>query len=638
MEMLFSNSGLPLAAMDALDWGVIAVYFLIIGFVAWWYGRGQKDTDDFFLAGRNAGWIVIGASIFTSNIGSEHIVGLAGSGASTGMAMAHWELHAWVLIMLAGLFVPFYYKSGVQTIPEFLEKRFSSRTRWLLSLVSLVAYIFTKVSVTVYAGAFVFKALLPEITLKISDSLTLDAFWIGAFTTVVLTGLYTVFGGMRAIMATATPQAVIILFGSFVITGIGLSKLGMGEGVTAGWDQLVSASKANADSFALWRPLSDPDFPWLGVLIASPIIGIWYWCTDQYIVQRTLAAKDLATARRGALFGGLLKVWPVLIFLIPGMIGWTLDKEFNRGASDPLLAAQYDGATSKTERIELTNNANARLQELNAQENESGQKGFYIPRKLDKNDEGNYAFIIDGDQVFPTLVLQLLPAGIRGLIVACLLSALMSSLASLFNSSAALFTVDVYEKLRPGQSEKHLLMMGRIATTVVVVAGMIWIPVMAQIADGGLYQYLQSVQGYLAPPITAVFLLGLFWPRMNSAGATWALAVGFALGMVKLTVQATCGAGEGKYSGNELLSAIGDFNFLYATGVLMLISVFVMIAVSLLTPPPAEEKTRGLTYGSIHHLAEDEIKNSWDLGNKVLTGLILLCVGAMYFYFSVWLK
>jgi transporter, SSS family len=566
--------------MSSLDWAVIGLYFVIIGMVAWWYGRDQKDTKDFFLAGRNAGWITIGASIFTSNIGSEHIVGLAGQGAATGMAMAHWELHAWVLIMLAGLFVPFYYKSGVETIPEFLERRFSARTRLILSGVSLVAYVFTKVSVTVYAGAIVFQALLPEINMTIGGA-HLDAFWIGAFATVIITGVYTVFGGMRAIMATATPQAVIILFGSFVITFIGLGKLG-------GWGELVSMCKANADQFALWRPLSDPNFPWLGVLIASPIIGIWYWCTDQYIVQRALSAKDLTTARRGALFGGLLKVWPVLIFLIPGMIGWALH-----------------------------------------------QKGIItLPPKMMG---GEVVSPIDGDRVFPTLVTALLPSGIRGLIVACLLAALMSSLASLFNSSASLFTVDIYEKLRPGQSPKHLLNVGRVATTVVVFLGIIWIPVMAKISGGGLYQYLQSVQGYLAPPITAVFLLGLFWKRVNSAGATWGLAGGFILGMIKLTLQSSFG--KGKIENPAFLAYIGDFNFLYATGVLMLASIVIMVVVSLMTAPPPPEKLKGLTYATIHEgQSAAEIKASWDFGNKLMAGLILLLVGGMYLYFSFWLK
>src|SRR5262245_2063284 len=308
--------------MSGLDWFVILLYFVAIGFIAWWYGRHQKDEVDYFLAGRNAGFLVIGSSIFASNIGSEHIVGLAGSGASTGMAMAHWELHAWVLILLAGLFVPFYFKSGVRTIPEFLERRFNSRARTILSVVSLVAYIFTKVSVTVYAGAIVFQALLPD-TFGSRD----NAFWVGAFTTVVVTGVYTIFGGMRAIMATEVPQAFIILLGSFIVTMVGLTQLGGGHGIGAGWGELVAAAKSNATQFALWRPLSDPEFPWAGILIASPIIGIWYWCTDQYIVQRTLSGRDLATARRGALVGGLFKVWPVLIFIIPGLIGWTLHQK-----------------------------------------------------------------------------------------------------------------------------------------------------------------------------------------------------------------------------------------------------------------------------------------------------------------------
>jgi len=565
--------------MSGLDWVVIVIYFGIIGFLAWWYGRNQHDSVDYFLAGRNAGFVAVGASIFTSNIGSEHIVGLAGQGTSTGMAMAHWELHAWVLILLAGFFVPFYYKAGVQTIPEFLERRFSASARSILSVVSLFAYVFTKVSVTVYAGAIVFQALLPD-TFGSPE----NAFWVGAFTTVILTGIYTVFGGMRAIMATATPQAVIILFGSLVITTLGLSKLADGGGVIAGWGELVSTVKVNSEQFALWRPLSDPDFPWLGVLIASPIVGIWYWCTDQYIVQRALSAKDLKTARRGALFGGLLKVWPVMIFLVPGLIGWALH-----------------------------------------------QKGLIaLPMHVVDGVE-----TINGDTVFPTLVSTLLPTGIRGLIVACLLAALMSSLASLFNSSASLFTVDVYEKLRPGKSESHLLKVGRIATAVVVILGILWIPVMKQVAGGGLYIYLQSVQGYLAPPITAVFLLGLFWKRLNATGAVWALAGGFVLGMSKLICQILFG--EGKIENPAWLAAIGDFNFLYATGILFLAASLLMIAGSFATPPPPAEKVNGLTYRSIRELHGDEIRESWDGWNKFLATTILVLVAGLYVYFSFWL-
>lgn len=560
--------------MTGLDWFVIFLYFCLIGFIAWWYGRNQRTSIDYFLAGRNAGFIAIGASIFTSNIGSEHIVGLAGQGASTGMAMAHWELHAWILILLSGLFVPFYYKAGVQTIPEFLEKRFNSSARTVLSVVSLVAYVFTKVSVTVYAGAIVFRALLPD-TFGSPE----NAFWVGAFTTVIITGIYTVFGGMRAIMATATPQAVIILFGAAFITFTGLAKLG-------GWGELISTVQTNADQFALWRPLSDPTFPWLGVLIASPIVGIWYWCTDQYIVQRALSAKDLATARRGALFGGVLKVWPVLIFLVPGLIGWALH-----------------------------------------------QKGLIqLPTVTE-----NGTTTIVGDTVFPTLVSTLLPTGIRGLIVACLLAALMSSLASLFNSSAALFTVDIYEKLRPGKPERHLVKVGRVATAGVVVLGILWIPVMEAVSGGGLYIYLQSVQGYLAPPITAVFLLGVFWKRLNATGAMWALVGGFVLGMLKLTCQILFGAGEGKWSEPAILAAIGDFNFLYASGVLFVAAAILMVVGSLTTAPPPAEQIDGLTYRSIHEKYGPEIRASWDLPNKLMAGTILVMVAGLYLYFSFWL-
>jgi solute:Na+ symporter, SSS family len=557
--------------MTCLDWTIIALYFGIIAGIAIWCSRRLKNTADYFLAGRNAGFFLIGASIFSSNIGSEHVVGLAGQGATTGLAMAHWELHAWVLFFLAYLFVPFYYKSGVFTIPEYLEKRFSPKARWILSIVSLVAYVFTKVSVTVYAGALVFEALLPN-TFGSPE----NAFWIGAFLTVILTGIYTIVGGMRAVMYTEAPQAVLMVVGSCFVSIIGLRMLG-------GWGELIEMAKPHAEQFALWRPLSDPGFPWLGVVIASPIIGIWYWCTDQYIVQRTLAAKNLKEARRGALVGGLFKVTPVLIFLIPGLIGWAL--------------------------------------------NEKGL--IHIPMKL----LADGTSVINGDMVFPTLVTQLLPSGLRGLIVACLLAALMSSLASLFNSSASLFTVDIYEKLRPGRTQEHYVWIGRIATAVTVGLGILWIPVMYKVSGGGLYQYLQNVQGFLAPPITAVFVLGLFWKRINSYGAVWGLGLGFVLGMTKLTIQTFFGAD--KIANPAWLAAVGDFSWLYASGVLFALSCLIVIVASFVTDPPPEEKTKGLTYDTVKD--DPEVKASWDTTNTILACVVIGLVACMYLYFSFWL-
>ncbi|MFH1999494.1 MAG: sodium:solute symporter [Planctomycetota bacterium] len=558
--------------LASLDWLVIGLYFCGIIVLVVWSSRKQATSTDYFLAGRNIAWFVVGASVFASNIGSEHIVGLSGNGASSGMGMAHWELHAWVLIMLGWIFVPFYYRSGVFTMPEFLERRFNAKARWILSIVSLVAYVFTKVSVTVYAGGMVFGALLPD-TFGSPE----NAFWIGALSTVILTGIYTVMGGLRAVVYTDAAQAFILIIGSVFITLFGLSKLG-------GWGELVEICRRNADGFALWRPNSDPDFPWLGILIASPIVGIWYWCTDQYIVQRTLAAKSLRHARRGAIWGAFLKVWPVLIFLLPGLIGYALH-----------------------------------------------QKGLItIPSRM-----VNGKSVLNGDQVFSVMVSTLLPVGLRGLVVGGLMAALMSSLSSLFNSCASLFTIDIYEKINPNASERMLVNVGRIATGVVVALGIVWIPVMPMISEGGLYQYLQSVQSYLAPPITAVFLLGLFSKRINAQGAVTGLVVGFILGMAKLTVQAMVGSGY--LTGPDWVVFVGNYNFLFASGWLLGISVAIVVTVSLMTPAPDLKKISGLTFATATEQDKAENRASWNRWDVISTVVILALVAGIYFYFSFWL-
>ena len=552
--------------LSSFDWTIICIYFLILLGIVLSASRRQKTTTDYFLAGRNVGFFAIGASIFASNIGSEHIVGLAGQGASTGLAMAHYELHAWIVVLLAWVFVPFYYQSKVFTMPEFLEKRFGKEPRWILSIVSLTAYVLTKVSVTVYAGALVFQTLLPD-----TFGSPQNAFWVGAITTVTLTGLYTVAGGLRAVLYTDLLQTIILLIGSTAITYFGLIELG-------GFNELRVFASENVAQYALWRPLSDPDFPWLGILIASPIVGIWYWCTDQYIVQRTLAAKDLKTARRGALLGAFFKVWPVLIFLVPGLIGAALNA-----------------------------------------------KGI-LEISIDTNGK------IIGDQVFPTMVATLLPEGLRGLVVAGIIAALMSSLSSLFNSTATLFTLDIYKKIKPKVSEQKLVLIGRMATLVVVVFGLLWIPIMPMISKGGLYQYLQSVQGYLAPPITAVFLLGLFNSRINNKGATWGLSLGFFAGMLKLIIQAFFG--KEKIANPEFLAYIGDINFLYFSGILFLFCVLLICLVSYQTELPDENQIDGLTYQTID---KEAIRESWDQKDIYATGVILGLVFTIYLYFSFWI-
>ena len=561
--------------MALIDWLMIFGYFGVLAAVVFFTRRKQETSQDFFLGGRSVGWLAIGASIFAANIGSEHVVGLAGQGARTGLSLSHLEFHSWVLILMCWVFLPFYYRSGVQTMPEFLERRFGPRARWILSLVSLAAYVLTKISVTVFAGALFFEVMMPEVQFTMGGT-TVTSFWIGAFATVVLAGIYASLGGLLAVVYTDLVQTGLILLGSLSVTYFALKHLGGtvdGGTVLDGWGVLKATIKAapkTKEAFALWHPLSHPTFPWLGLTIASATIGVWYWCTDQFIVQRMLAARNLRSARRGAIWGSFLKLLPVFIFLVPGLLGWALHQH-------------HAG-------------------------------GFAIP--LDTQGE------IDGDKVFPSLVTQLLPIGFRGLVVAGLIAALMSSLASLFNSVSTLFTVDVYKKLRPQASERRLVTVGRVTTVSMTALGLLWVPIMRSLSGGGLYQYIQAVQSFLAPPIVAVFVTGLLWKRMNGRGATWGLGLGFVLGMTKLALNA-CG-----------VATIPDF---YYSGLLLMVSVAIVVVASLTAPAPEPARIESLTFATLGEDFRRENRASWNkwdvIGSACVIGLILVA----YAYFWTWL-
>jgi solute:Na+ symporter, SSS family len=520
-----------------LDWVVIGIYFALLGGIALWVmTRKQQNTEDYFLAGRNLGWFVVGASIFASNIGSEHVVGLAGAGAGGKIPMLIYELHAWIVITLGWVFLPFYLRSGVFTMPEFLEKRFNEKTRWFLTLFSLIAYVLTKVSVTVYAGGIV-----------ISSILNID-FWFGALITVILTGIYTVLGGMRAVVYTEALQTVVLVLGAGTLTFVGLNAVG-------GWSGMQEALEPGY--LNMWRPASDPDFPWPSLVITSSIVGIWYWCTDQYIVQRVLAARNIQQGRRGAIFGGFLKLTPVFLFLIPGVIALALK---NRG-------------------------------ELH----------WDTP-----------------DQAFAALLMNKMPSGLRGLVAAGLLAALMSSLASIFNSCSTLFTVDVYKKLNPDASEAKLVRVGRVATAIVVVLGILWIPIMANIS-GVLYEYLQSVQAYIAPPITAVFLLGIFYKRINSNGAMATLVAGLSIAALRLVLELS----RNSLDQDGILYAFGNLNFLEFAAWFFLFSVVLCVVVSLLTPAPSEAQVKGLTFGTLSEAQKQENRNSYNIWDIVFSVIVI---------------
>ena len=640
------------AGLELYDWLTIAAYFAVLLGVAWWVVfQKTDDSKDYFLAGKNAGWFIIGCSLFASNIGSEHLVGLAGTGAKDGMAMAHYELHAWCLLVLGWVMVPFYLRSGVFTMPEFLEKRYSSTARWFLSVISLIAYIFTKISVTLFAGGIVFGALF-----KTQLITGIDNFWVGAIGMVLITGLYTILGGLRAVLYTEAIQTVVLLAGSTCVLLVGLHQIGgwtelkkycqgvprvevvtemeveIIDGVERAkldWrgkpmekkdangkpipvindknEMVLRQSDENLDHFNLWKPLDHKSYPWFGLLFGAPIVGMWYWCTDQYIVQRTLAARNQRSARRGTIFGAYLKLTPVFLFIVPGMIAYA-------------LAAKGDLSSE---------------------------------------------VLLDSSSAFPVLVKEVLPVGFKGIVIGGLLAALMSSLASVFNSSSTLFTMDIYSKYNPGASEKTLVWMGRLTTAIMVVLGLLWIPIIPFMGNS-LYDYLQSVQSYIAPPIFGVFFFGVFFKRINSYGCMFGLVCGFILGMIRMVMELiakSVDSADGLFThvpwavsmfnpaldesikNGKLFASCSDFcslcPYLFATAsftyVAILLTVFssiIVVLVSLVTPKPTPEQVSGLTYSTSTEGERKETRESWTKTDVLLSAGLVLTIVAIYIYFT----
>jgi SSS family solute:Na+ symporter len=559
--------------MQLLDWIVIGVFCMaLIGIVIWVVSQKNNNSADYFLGGKDATWIAIGASIFASNIGSEHLIGLAGAGASSGMAMAHWEIQGWMILILGWVFVPFYTRSMVYTMPEFLERRYNKASRTILSVISLISYVLTKVAVTVYAGGLVFQQVFGIDTLW-----GIDFFWIAAIGLVLITALYTIFGGMKSVLYTSVLQTPILLLGSLIILVLGLKAVG-------GWDEVIATCSLQpvneyGDHMTnLMRNLNDPQYPWLGALIGSATIGFWYWCTDQYIVQRVLSGKNEKEARRGTIFGAYLKLLPVFIFLIPGMIAYALNVKAGGG----FLPIDATGATMS-------------------------------------------------DAAFATLVAKLLPAGVKGLVVCGILAALMSSLASLFNSSAMLFTIDFYKRLKPNTDEKTLVRIGQVATVVIVVLGILWIPIMRSVGNV-LYNYLQDVQSVLAPGIAAAFLLGICWKRASAKGGMWGLLSGVIIGLTRLGAKVYY-SNVTDTSDNWFKAFFYDFNWLYFCGVMLIICCLIVILVSLYTEAPSEEKVRGLVFGTSTPEQRAATRASWNRWDVIHTVIILTFTVAFYIYF-----
>jgi SSS family solute:Na+ symporter len=538
--------------MASLDLIIILGYFMIVMFVGLYYAQNKKETtENYFLAGRNLGWIAIGVSLFATNISSEHFIGLAGMGSSRGYAVGLFEwLAIFALMLLGWVFAPIFLKSKVYTIPEFFGKRFNRGTQMYLSGISIFSYILTKVSVSLFAGGLLLHAILGW------DMYT------SAVIMLVVTGIYTIIGGYKSVVYTSVVQAGFLIFGALILTGFGLSEVGGFSGIE---------KKLSSDYFSLFKPLSDPDFPWIGIVFGAPILAVWYWCTDQYIVQRILSAKDINAARRGTLLTGFLKILPMFILVLPGLIA----------------AVLYPGIT--------------------------------------------------GDEAYPRMLAgTLLPIGIKGLVVAGVLAALMSSLAACFISTSTLFTMDFYRHFQPNASEKELMLIARLATTAMVVISILWIPVI-KILNSQIYISLQGIQAYISPPIAAVFLLGIFWKRINGKGAIWALGIGGITGISRLTME--------WFDNAWFFDSIGmqwfyEMNFLHFAILLFGISIMVMTLVSILTTTqyPSKVKDYIVSSTNLSILGSEEttsfsLKQSNRL-NIILSGtLLFVLIGIWKIFF-----
>jgi SSS family solute:Na+ symporter len=589
-------NGLSGTVFTGLDVAVIIAFAIGMILTVWFSMRKKNESGkDYFLSGRDANWLQIGSSIFSSNIGSEHLVGLAGAGFLTGMAMAHWEMHGWIILLLGWVFVPLYDRMKIFTMPEFLELRFSRGSRNVLSLLTIASLVLTKIAATIYAGDVVVRTLLNVNEIDIpSLGIHLDVFWAIALGLAFTTGLYTVLGGMRVIMYTAVLQTPVLILGSVCILYMGLHALGHGS-LVQGWHAMIAAAGSNVH---LIRSAHDPDFPWPAVLPASAIIGFWYWCTDQYIVQRVLAGKNEQESRRGTILAGFFKLTPVFIFLVPGMIAFALTQTPGSG------------------------------------------------------------FSTNGDAAYTSLVAQILPPGIRGMVACGMIVALMASLGSKFNASATLFTMDFYREWHPTASPKSEVIVGRIATATIVFVGICWVLVIKSL-HSNLYNYLQNVQGYLSPAIAVLFIGGVFWKRATARAALWSFIVGMVGGFAKLAADIVMRndleaigklkddlyhkvitAAQFSDSIAPIKAKYGDwlFNFQqfhqwYYTELLFVITAGLMIIISLMTPPPDPKTIKYTWYGAT---AEEKAatRASWNAMDVILTLIVLGTI--VFFYIKFW--
>ena len=565
-----------------VDWIVLAIGVLAIVWAVYHAIKKDKekmkgaDSQD-YLFGKGEPWYVIGAAIFAANIGSEHLVGLAGTGAKDGVGMAHWEMQGWMILILGWLFVPFYQllnnKMGkIITMPDFLKFRYTQRTGSWLSIITLIAYVLTKVSVTAFTGGIFFEYLLGL------------PFWYGA-----ITAVFTVFGGMKGVMTLSAIQTPILIIGSFLVLFLGLNMLGDGS-ISAGWGEMMKVCNAAHDGFGTTHMFHTnsadpmyPQFPGYVVFFGASIIGFWYWCTDQHIVQRVLGqtkgednTEVMKRARRGTIAAGYFKLLPVFMFLIPGMVAYALSLKTGSGIE-----------------MDITNTH-------------------------------------DTDGAFAMMVKNILPAGVKGIVTIGFICALVASLAAFFNSCATLFTEDFYKPMKKGMSEAHYVLVGRIATVVVVILGLLWMPVMMSM--GNLYSYLQDIQSLIAPAMVAVFTLGIFSKKITPKAGEWGLIGGFLIGMVRLLTNVLTESGKAAMDGAfwNATTWFWQTNWLVFECWLLVFIVLLMVVVSFFTPAPPKAQVEAITFTGGDR---KQIRESWGIWDIVATLGVIVCCACFYAYF-----
>lgn len=535
--------------LSNIDWTIVIIYFAIVLAIGGYFHKGRNSTE-YFLAGRNVGWFAIGASIFATNISSEHFIGLTSFGAKSGFAIGNYELLASLIVLILGwVFVPFYLKSGIFTLPEFLEKRYDRASRNYLTTVSIIVYVLTKISVILFAGGLLLNKILGWDI--VSSSVVL----------VLITGLYSIIGGLRAVIYTELLQTIVIIGGALTLTILGLNEVGGFSGLEA---------RLPVDYFKMFKSINHPDFPWTGIIFGAPIIGIWYWCTDQFVVQRVLSAKNINNARSGAILAGFLKILPLFIFVLPGLIAIVLFPEISENDAYPALVTSH-----------------------------------------------------------------LLPNGIRGLVIAGLLAAVMSSLASSFNSTSTLFTMDFYKNYRPNADEKELVLVGRLATAMIVLFGVLWVPLIRNV-NSNLFIYLQSIQAYFSPPIAAVFIFGLVSTKLNGRGAIYSLIIGTIIGCLRLILEILFNINDWEVYG---LTWFVEMNFLHFAIFLFGVSTIVLFTFSQFRNENSNKNIDGLTFATSHLLHSDYAKSnqsnnrSWNNWNIIFSVILVGLVFSLWVFF-----